>query len=260
MPAPAHYQVFAVAGIPEVQSGDDLPALIDAALTAQETPLERGDVLLVTQKIVSKAEGRVVALSTVTPGALAEQWAERWEKDARQVELVLRESKRIVRMDHGVIISETRHGWICANAGVDASNVGAGTAPAGGVEAVVLLPLDPSASATAIRLGLAKRGQAEVPVIVTDTFGRPWRDALTNVAIGVSGMNPLRSYEGQTDTEGYELRVTVMALADQLAAAAEPVMNKLDRVPVAVVRGLGVPLEEGDHTTLIRPTELDMFR
>ena len=253
MAAPAEYRVFAVGGIPEVGEGDDLADLIADAIVAQGTPLEPGDVLVVTQKILSKAEGRVVALEGVEPRPEAVTWAEEWEKDARAVELVLRETKRVVRMERGVIIAETQHGWICANAGVDTSNIGGG-------EAVALLPLDSSASAARIRAGLVERGQPDVGVIVTDTFGRPWRDGLTNIAIGVSGMNPMRSYEGEVDAEGYELRVTVMALADELAGAAEPVMNKLDRVPVAVVRGLDVSVEEGDHRALIRPAEMDLFR
>ena len=253
MTAPSEYRVFAVGGIPEVVDGDDLAELIDSALTAQQTPLETGDVLVVTQKIVSKAEGRVIRLDDVTAGEFAEDWAEDWEKDARAVELVLRESKRIVRMTRGLIVSETRHGWVCANAGVDQSNVGGGMA-------VALLPLDSSASALAIRRGLVARGQVDVPVIVTDTFGRPWRNGLTNVAIGVSGMNPIRSYIGEVDEEGYDLRVTEMAIVDELASAAEPVMNKLDKVPIAVVRGLNVPVEEYDHTALVRPAEMDLFR
>lgn len=253
MAAPSEYRVFAVGGIPEVADGDDLAELIDTALLAQETPLEAGDVLVVTQKIVSKAEGRVIALDDVEAGQFAEEWAEEWEKDARAVELVLRESTRIVRMTRGLIVSETRHGWVCANAGVDQSNVGGG-------EAVALLPLDSSASAAQIRKGLVARGQVDVPVIVTDTFGRPWRNGLTNVAIGVSGMNPIRSYVGEVDAEGYDLRVTEMAIVDELASAAEPVMNKLDAVPVAVVRGLNVPVEEYDHTQLVRPAEMDLFR
>ena len=252
MAAPAEYRVFAVGGIPEVRDGDDLAGLIAEALEAQETPLEPGDVLVVTQKIVSKAEGRVVQLDTVTAGDFAKEWADAWEKDARAVELVLRESRRIVRMTNGLILSETKHGWVCANAGIDQSNVSEG--------AVCLLPLDSSGSAAAIRRGLVERGQADVPVIISDTFGRPWRNGLTNVAIGVSGMQPIYSYIGQTDAAGYDLRVTEMCWADELAAAAEPVMNKLDAVPVAVVRGLNVPLEEGDHQPLIRDAAQDLFR
>ncbi|MYB21301.1 MAG: coenzyme F420-0:L-glutamate ligase [Chloroflexi bacterium] len=253
MAAPSEYRVFAVGGIPEVVEGDNLAELIDAALTAQETPLEAGDVLVVTQKIVSKAEGRVVPLEGVTAGLFAQDWADDWEKDARAVELVLQESKRIVRMTRGLILSETRHGWVCANAGVDQSNVGGG-------DAVALLPIDSSASALAIRQGLVRRGQVDVPVIVSDTFGRPWRNGLTNVAIGVSGMNPIRSYVGEVDAEGYDLKVTEMAIVDELASAAEPVMNKLDAVPVAVVRGLDIPIEDYDHSALVRPAEMDLFR
>ncbi|MCY3923745.1 MAG: coenzyme F420-0:L-glutamate ligase [Chloroflexi bacterium] len=253
MAPPSEYRVFAVGGIPEVVEGDDLAELIHDALVAQETPLEAGDVLVVTQKIVSKAEGRVIPLDDVTAGLFAQDWADDWEKDARAVELVLQESKRIVRMTRGLILSETRHGWVCANAGVDQSNVGGG-------DAVALLPIDSSASAQAIRQGLVHRGQVDVPVIVSDTFGRPWRNGLTNVAIGVSGMNPIRSYVGEVDAEGYDLRVTEMAIVDELASAAEPVMNKLDAVPVAVVRGLNIPVEEYDHSTLVRPAEMDLFR
>ena len=252
MAAPAEYRVFAIGGMPEVRDGDDLPGLIADALEAQGTPLESGDVLVVTQKIVSKAEGRVVQLDTVAAGDFAKEWAEAWERDARAVELVLRESKRIVRMTNGLILSETKHGWVCANAGIDQSNVSEG--------AVCLLPVDPSASAAAIRRGLAARGQADVPVIISDTFGRPWRNGLTNVAIGVSGMQPIYSYIGQTDAAGYDLRVTEMCWADELASAAEPVMNKLDAVPAAVVRGLDVPLEEGDHQPMIRDAAQDLFR
>ena len=170
---------------------------------------------------------------------------------------MLSEAVRIVRMERGVIIAETREGWICANAGVDQSNV---AGPDGEVDVVSLLPLDSSASARRIRAGLVARRQPAVGLIVSDTFGRPWREGLTNVAIGVSGMDPLLSYIGQTDDAGYDLQVTVMALADELAAAAEPVMNKLDRVPVAVVRGLNVPTSEHDASTLVRPPEMDMFR
>lgn len=250
---PSEYRVFAVGGIPEIAEGDDLPALIDAALRAQNTPLETGDVLVVTQKIISKAEGRVIRLDDVEAGQFAAEWAEAWEKDPRAVELVLRESARIVRMARGLIVAETRHGWVCANAGVDQSNVGGG-------EAVALLPLDSSASAAQIRAGLRERGQVDVPVIVTDTFGRPWRQGLMNVAIGVSGMEPIHSYIGEYDDQGYDLRVTEMAWADEFASAAEPVMNKLDRVPVAVIRGLNIPVVEADHTALLRPPDQDLFR
>ena len=247
------YCVFGVGGIPEILVGDDLAELIRNGLKDQDTPLLAGDVLIVTQKIVSKAEGRVVLLDSIVPRPLAIDFAKEWGKDARLVELVLREAKRIVRMERGIIIVETSHGWICANAGIDTSNVI-------DVDSVTLLPVDSSASAKIIRSGLVTYGHPDVPVIVSDTFGRPWRNGLTNVAIGVSGLDPLRSYIGEVDPNDRELTITVMAHADELAAAAEPVMNKIDRVPVAVIRGLDVQISEDDHSSLIRSPEFDMFR
>ncbi len=245
--------IVPVGGLPEVHAGDDLPSLILDALSRCGVALERGDVLVVTQKVVSKAEGRTVDLATVEPSAFARKLAEQWEKDPRQVELVLRESVRIVRMDRGVIICETRHGFICANAGVDASNVGKGGA-------VTLLPLEPDASAAAIRERALGATGCDVGVIISDTFGRPWREGLTNIAIGVAGMDPFLDYAGQSDDQGYELRVTKIALADELASAAELVMGKLERVPVALVRGLNVAPEEGSARQLVRDAERDLFR
>lgn len=250
---PPEIRIFPIHGLPEVRPGDDVAALLDSALRGQDTPLVVGDVLVVTQKIVSKAEGRIVSLAGIHPRPEAQTFGERWDRDPRQIEVVLCESKRILRMERGLILSETEQGWICANAGVDASNVGGG-------DAVTLLPVDASASAAQIRRGLVKAGQPDVAVIISDTFGRPWREGLTNVAIGVSGMNPLRDYVGQRDAEGYDLRVTVLAIADEIAAAAELVMNKLDRIPAAVLRGLDIEIEEFDHRRLIRATELDLFR
>lgn len=252
-PHPPELRVFPIRGLPEVRPGDDVAALLDIALRGQGTPLVAGDVLVVTQKIVSKAEGRIVSLAGIRPRPEAQAFGEQWDRDPRQVEVVLRESKRILRMERGLILSETEQGWVCANAGVDASNVGGG-------DAVTLLPVDASASAAQIRRGLVKAGQFDVAVVISDTFGRPWREGLTNVAIGVSGMNPLRDYIGQRDAEGYDLRVTVLAIADEIAAAAELVMNKLDRIPAAVLRGLDVAIEEFDHHRLIRAPELDLFR
>lgn len=244
--------MFAVEGLPEVQEGDDLGALIVEAMRAQGTPPAAGDVLVVTQKVVSKAEGRVVDLAAVEPSAFARQIAETWDKDARQVEVVLRESRRIVRMDRGVLICETRHGLVCANAGVDASNAAAGR--------VVLLPEDPDASARRVRDRVRELTGCDVAVIVSDTFGRPWRNGLVNVAIGLAGMAALEDYSGQTDPAGYELRVTQMCWPDELAAAAELVMGKLDRVPVAVVRGLSWRPAEGSARELVREPEKDLFR
>lgn len=249
---PAELRVFAIEGIPEVRKGDDLGALIVGAMQAQGTPPEPGDVLVVTQKIVSKAEGRIVDLSGVEPSPFARQIAEAWDKDPRQVEVVLRESRRIVRMDRGVLICETRHGLVCANAGVDASNAAAGS--------VVLLPEDPDASARRLRERVGALTGCDVAVIVSDTFGRPWRNGLVNFAIGLAGMAPVEDYSGQTDPAGYELRVTQMCWPDELAAAAELVMGKLDRVPAAVVRGLRWRPAEGSARELVREPDKDLFR
>jgi coenzyme F420-0:L-glutamate ligase/coenzyme F420-1:gamma-L-glutamate ligase len=234
-----------------VWPGDDLAALIAAAVAP--TPLQTGDVVVVTQKVVSKAEGRLVALATITPSPFAQAIAAAHGKDPRHVEVVLRESRRIVRMDRGILIAETRHGFICANAGVDASNVP-------GTDVVSLLPEDPDASAERIRAGLRARLGVEVGVVVSDTFGRVWRLGQTNVAIGVAGVRPLVDYVGQRDPYGYDLRVTQLAVADEIAAAAELVMGKVSGVPVAVVRGLAHLLGEGRARDLVRPPETDLFR
>lgn len=250
-------QIVPLRGIAEVRPGDDLAAVILDALSAAGDAPRDGDILVVTQKIVSKAEGRLVDLRSVAPSVLATEWAARWDKDPRVVELALRESARIVRMANGIIIAETRHGFVCANAGVDASNVAPDTA--------ALLPLDPDASAARLRLALRERTGAVVGVVISDTFGRAWREGQTDVAIGVAGLPPVRSYAGQVDPTGYELRVTEIAVADELAGAAELVMGKLDGVPVALVRGLGHLLPApGDGPTsarqLIRPADRDLFR
>lgn len=248
----ADVRIFGLPGIPEVRAGDDLAGMIaDAARAAGG--IEDGDVLVVTQKVVSKAEGRIVDLAGVTPSAFALDIAAQWDKDARQVEVVLRETKRIVRMGHGVMICETRHGFICANAGVDASNVErTGT--------VCLLPLDSDASARAIRGRLRADLGADVAVIVSDSFGRPWREGIVNFAIGCAGIAPLLDYTGQRDPAGYELRVTAMAVVDELAAAAELVHGKLARMPVAVIRGAEYARGEGSVREIIRDAERDLFR
>ena len=245
-------EILPVLGLPEFSPDTELASAILSALRAQGLPLRDGDVVVVTQKIVSKAEGCVVELASVEPSALARAWAERWDKDARVVELALRESARIVRMDRGVLIAETRHGFVCANAGVDCSNVGSGRA--------TLLPPDPDASADRLRLALETGAGVRLAVIITDTFGRAWREGQTNVAIGVSGMRPLRPFAGVVDPTGYELRVTLLATADEIAGAAELVMGKLERVPVAIVRGVADVLGAGSATDLVRPAATDLFR
>jgi coenzyme F420-0:L-glutamate ligase / coenzyme F420-1:gamma-L-glutamate ligase len=249
---PTGVQVLPVEGLGEIEPGADLAALIGAALEQQGTPLQDGDILVVTQKIVSKAEGALVRLRDVEPSGLASQWAALWNKDARLVELVLRESRRIVRMERGVIISETHHGLVCANAGVDQSNVGG--------DSVTLLPKDPDASAERLRSALGAASRARIGVVISDTFGRAWREGQTNIAIGVAGVEALRHFEGQLDPTGYELRVTMLATADELASAAELVMGKVDGVPVALVRGLARALGPGSAHELVRPAATDMFR
>jgi coenzyme F420-0:L-glutamate ligase/coenzyme F420-1:gamma-L-glutamate ligase len=247
-------RLFGLGGLPEVRPGDDLAHLIGDAIEGSGLGLAEGDILVVTHKIVSKAEGRLVSLTEIEPSALAVGIGERFDKDPRQVEVVLRESRRIVRMDRGVIVSETAHGFVCANAGVDASNV----AP----ETVCLLPVDPDASAAKLREALAARFGIAPGVVVSDSFGRPWRVGIVNVAIGVAGLPPLADYRGQTDAAGYELHVSVLAIADELAAAAELVMNKLDARPVVLVRGYHPPVDAppGTGRDLILDPARDLFR
>jgi coenzyme F420-0:L-glutamate ligase / coenzyme F420-1:gamma-L-glutamate ligase len=239
--------VLPVAGISEVLPGDDLAGLIARSL---EGNLESSDILVVTHKVVSKAEGRLVDLRTVEPSALAKQFAGRYDKDPRQIEVVLRESRRIVRMDRGLIISETHHGFVCANAGVDASNVP-------GEDVVCLLPLDPDASAAKLRAALADTAPA---VIISDSFGRAWREGITNVAIGVAGMQPLADYRGEADPHGLPLVASILAVADELAAAAELVMGKTSGIPVAIVRNYPYAPGPGTARDLLMDPDRDLFR
>jgi len=243
-------EVLALEGFPEVRPGDDLNRMISGALAKD---LRAGDVLVVTHKIVSKAEGRLVDLRTVEPSALAKDYATRFGRDPRHVEVVLRESRRIVRMDRGIVISETHHGFVCANAGVDASNIP-------GDDTVCLLPVDPDASATRLRNALAKHPGFEVAVVISDSFGRAWRHGITDVAIGVAGMDPVADYRGERDPYGYPMEASVLAVADELAAAAELVMGKTDGIPLAIVRGYSYSPASGSARDLLMPPERDMFR
>jgi coenzyme F420-0:L-glutamate ligase/coenzyme F420-1:gamma-L-glutamate ligase len=245
-------ELIGVPGIPEVAGGDDVAALIARALRDAGIDLASGDVLVIAQKIVSKAEGRSVNLDSVVPSPRAQDWAAAFDKDARVVEVVLRESKRIVRMERGVLISETEHGFVCANAGVDTSNVPQGS--------VTLLPKDSDASARRIRAALELSFMVQLAVIVSDTFGRPWREGLVNVALGVSGIAPLIDYRGQKDAHGNPLRVTVIAIADELASAAELAMKKSAGIPVVIIRGFDYESSEASSSALIRSPELDLFR
>jgi coenzyme F420-0:L-glutamate ligase / coenzyme F420-1:gamma-L-glutamate ligase len=253
---PTDLHVFAIAGIADVTLAADLPGLVANACAESGRTLERGDVLVVAQKIVSKAEGAIVRLADVVPSALAAEWAAANAKDARVVEVVLRESRRIVRMDRGVLITETRHGFVCANAGVDASNVEPGY--------VTVLPRDPDASAERLRAALCgaifSGSPSGLGVIISDTFGRPWREGVVNVAIGVAGLRPLVDYRGSVDAYGRRLESTVIALADELAAAAEIVTRKSARTPVAIVRGAGEWLGDGAARGLVRESARDLFR
>ena len=247
------YEVIGIGGIGEIHPGDDVAGIVVEAAVRQATPFARGDLVVISQKIVSKAEGRLLKLSDVAPSAVATAMAAGLGRDARLVEVILRESRRVVRMDRGVLVTETHHGWVCANAGVDQSNVDADT--------VALLPEDPDRSARMLRERFSAAAGGDVCVVIADTFGRPWREGLTNIAIGVAGFAPLKSYLGERDPAGRPLQATILALADELASAAEPVMGKLDRVPAAIVRGLTLPADDGSGSkSLLRDPARDLFR
>ena len=246
-------QIVPVPGLPEITPGDDLASLILSALIPSDLTLHDGDVLVVTSKVVSKAERRLVMLDDVEPSPFAIEWARQFGRDPRHIEIVLRESRRIARMDRGVLITETRHGFICANAGVDASNVP-------GDDTVCLLPVDPDASAAKLREALAIDSGLEAAVIISDSFGRAWRHGITDVAIGVAGMDPVADYRGLDDPHGYPMEASVLAVADELAAAAELVMGKTDGIPLAIVRGYSYSPAPGSAGDLLMPPERDMFR
>jgi coenzyme F420-0:L-glutamate ligase / coenzyme F420-1:gamma-L-glutamate ligase len=249
---PPRYEVIGIEGLPEIGAGQDLARLIAESARAQQTPLAAGDLLVVSQKIVSKTEGRIVRLGDVTPAPETRRLAEEIERDPRLVEVILRESRRIVRKDKGVLIVETHHGLVCANAGVDQSNVDADTA--------CLLPEDSDRSARGLRDALRALTGHDLGIIIADTFGRPWREGLTNVAIGVAGLEPLKSYLGEKDPAGHVLQATILAIADELSSAAEPIMGKLDRIPVVIIRGLDWPRGESGSRSLLRDPARDLFR
>ena len=251
---PPEIRAIGIEGMPEIQASDDLASQIMDAARLQGTPIETEDILVVTQKIVSKAEGRVVRIDSVDASPLAVSISEDHRRDPRHTELILRESRRIVRMDRGVIISETYHGFTCANAGIDASNI-----PGNGT--VALLPVDSDASARRIRQSIKERLNVDVAVIIADTFGRPWRSGATDVAIGVAGINPMLSYVGQEDSQGNMMYTTVICVADELAATAELVTGKVLGVPVAIIRGYAYEsVDDASHEALLRDPEKDLFR
>jgi coenzyme F420-0:L-glutamate ligase / coenzyme F420-1:gamma-L-glutamate ligase len=243
----------AIEGIPLVAKGNKLGELICAAALRGGLKFEPGDILVVCQKVISKVEGRVCDLEDVEPSPLALAFAARWEKDARAVELVMRQTSRIVRMDHGVLIVETGPGWVCANAGIDESNTIDDNR-------AILLPEDPDRSAANIRDEVRALTGVEIAVVVTDTFGRPWRDGLTEVCLGIAGMNPMLDLRGTTDLGGRELHHTVVAIADELAAGAGLLMPKASGIPAVLVRGYPYQPCEASARVLIRPAEADLFR
>ena len=256
MSADASIRILALEGIPEIREGDDLGVFIGNAIqrTPGALPLTAHDVLVVTQKIVSKAEGAVVDLTTIVPRPEAVEFAERFDRDPRQIEVVLREARRVVRMANGVLITETAHGFVCANGGIDASNVG----PASG-SVVTLLPVDPDRSAAAIRAAVRARFGIDAPVVVSDSFGRPWRSGIVDVAIGVSGLVPLEDLRGSPDADGRIMRSTVRAVADEIASAAELALGKSAGRPVALVRGAAFTRGEATIAEALIPRENDLF-
>jgi coenzyme F420-0:L-glutamate ligase/coenzyme F420-1:gamma-L-glutamate ligase len=247
-------QIIPVKGLPIISSGDNIAQLIHDAAEKQATPIREGDILVITHVFVSRAEGEIVNLETITPSDLAKSIALQYDKDPALVEVVLRESKNIIRMSEGRIITETKHGFICANSGVDRSNVP-------GERNAVLLPRDPDKSAATIREGIKRLSGSDVAVIVSDTNGRPLRMGEINVAIGVAGLQPIRDRRGEKDLFGYVLRVKQTAVADELASAAELVIGQANEgIPAAIIRGYKFQKsEDAKATQLIRPKELDLF-
>jgi coenzyme F420-0:L-glutamate ligase/coenzyme F420-1:gamma-L-glutamate ligase len=241
-------EISALSSLPEIRPDDDLATLIQEAASGECEPLDRSLIIVVAQKIVSKAENAVVDLRQVRPSAFAHSWADRWGKDPRLIELILTQSRRIVKMDRGVLIAETRHGFVCANAGVDQSNTE-------GDDFATILPEDPDASARRLRSALGCGA-----VIITDTFGRPWREGLVDIAIGVAGLNPLQDCRGSADRRGRKLAGTIVAVADQLAAAAGLLMAKSSSSPVVLMKGFEWQAAEGSAQALVRSPEQDLFR
>jgi len=247
-------QIIPLKHIGDITTSTHLAETIFTALKKQSLQLENNDILVITQKIVSKAEGRIVNLQEIKPSEFAKKLAKKNKKEAAHIEVILRESKRIVRMDHGVIISETHHGFICANAGVDESNVGNN-------KTVTLLPIDPDTSAKNIFKDLSKLSTIKnFGIIISDTWGRPWREGQVNFAVGVCGLSPLIDYRGEKDTYGYTMKASIIAIADELACAAELVCGKTDNIPAAIIRGYVFDQKEGNGKLLLRDPSLDMFR
>ena len=251
--APAEIRLIPIFVEKEVDAGDNVAQILLDSVIGSGQQLEPGDILVIKHKIISKAEGRLVELATITPSTESAGWATQYDLDARVIELALRESCAVVRRKSGVLITETRHGFVCANSGVDISNVDGG-------RHALLLPEKPDHSAKTIRLELRKKTGLPIPVIITDSFGRPWREGLTEFAIGIAGMKPVRDDRGQTDFHGYKLKASVEAVADELACAAGLVCGKLNRAPACIVRGFRYEPGTGRITELLRQRATDLFR
>lgn len=251
--APQDVRIIPVSIKGGIAPGDLLGEKLLQALRHQRLSLQKGDILVVKHKIISKAEGRLVELSTIKPSAASRSWASRYQLDARVLELALLQSERVVRRKRGVLITQTRHGFICANSGVDVSNVDGG-------RHALLLPEDSDYSAAKLHRQLKRRLKLSIPVIITDSFGRPWREGLTEVAIGVAGLRPLHDYRGRRDPYGYPLHATIEAVADELACAAGLVCGKLAGAPACLIRGFAYRRGPGTAQDLIRPAKYDLFR
>jgi coenzyme F420-0:L-glutamate ligase / coenzyme F420-1:gamma-L-glutamate ligase len=250
---PAELRVIAVPLDDEIKPGDSLVDKLLRALKLQKLTLEQGDILVVKHKIVSKAEGQLVRLDTIRPSPGSQLWARRFKLDAGVSEIALRESKSLLRKKNGILITETRHGFICANSGVDVSNVDGG-------RHALLLPESPDRSAVELHSELKRRLKVYIPIIISDSFGRPWREGLTEVAIGIAGMKALHDDRGLRDPHGYKLRVSVDAVADELACAAGLLAGKLTRTPFVIIRGYRYQRGRGSYRDLLRPAERDLFR
>lgn len=246
-------QIIPVPFRDEIRAADSITEKLLLALKLGRVKLQSGDILVIKHKIISKAEGRFVALDSIRPSAESQKWARKYKLDARVIELALAQSKSIIRRKNGVLITETEHGFVCANSGVDVSNVDGG-------ERALLLPKNPDRSAAQVHRALKRHFRLHIPVIITDTFGRPWREGLTEVAIGVAGMKAIHDFRGQRDSHGYPLRVSLEAVADELACAAGLVCGKLSRTPACIIRGFRYQPAKGSAKDLIRPAATDLFR
>src|SRR5271166_6211828 len=251
--APSELRIIPVPVADEIHGGDSIAKKLLDSIRKRRLQFRSGDILVVKHKIVSKSEGRLIDLATVQPSAESEAWAKQYNLDSRVIELALRESRAVIRRQNGVLITETHHGFLCANSGIDVSNVNGG-------EHALLLPDDPDRSAARLRRALKRRTGLEIPVIITDSFGRPWREGLTEFAIGIAGMKPLRDDRGRRDPHGYKLKASVEAVADELACAAGLVCGKLNRAPACIVRGFRYDASVGGVRALLRPASTDLFR